>query len=144
MSAILETTNRLFLDDFRSPSDCVKYMHVTLGPDNLVYRDGYWTIVRTHEQFVKWITRHGLPDLISFDHDLGDEHYLLGNAKYTDWQAYYKDNKREMTGYDSAQWLIEYCLNWDKKLPLYIVHSMNTVGNENIRKLLDNFKKSQE
>jgi hypothetical protein len=30
-----------------------------------------WQIVRSYDEFVAWIERHGLPDFISFDHDLG-------------------------------------------------------------------------
>jgi hypothetical protein len=31
--------------------------------------------VRNDSEFVGWLTRHGTPDCISFDHDLSDEHY---------------------------------------------------------------------
>lgn len=128
-------TTKLFLDDFRSPSDCAKYMYRHIGSRNPIYLEGGWIIVRNFKEFQKWITKYGLPDLISFDHDLSDEHYLLGTAKYADWTQYYSEGKREMTGYDCAKWLIEYCQSWDKKLPEYIVHSESS-GKGNIEKIL--------
>ena len=68
-------------------------------------------------EFIQFIIEKGLPGLISFDHDLGEE----------------------KTGYDCAKFLVEYCLDHHTKLPEYLVHSQNPVGKENIEKLLDNF-----
>ena len=45
----------LYLDDVRTPK-----------ADN-------WEVVRNYDEFTTYITRHGIPDLISFDHDLGEE-----------------------------------------------------------------------
>jgi len=94
-------SKKLYLDDIRNPT--------TEG----------WEIVRSYSDFVKWIETNGTPDLISFDHDLGE----------TD----------EKTGYDCAKWLCEYC--WDNGLPIpeYNVHSANPVGRDNILHLLKNF-----
>ena len=64
---------KLFLDDIRVPFDCAKYMR----PDDLkyMYEDEQWDVVRTYDDFVGYIEHFGVPDLISFDHDLADEHY---------------------------------------------------------------------
>ena len=43
-------------------------------------------------------------------------------------------------GYDCAKWLVEYCIDYNKELPLYNIQSANPVGKENIDKLLKNFK----
>lgn len=112
---------KLFLDDIRLPKD-VKWMQMPLGP---------WAIVRSHDEFVKHIMQRGLPDFISFDHDLADEHYT-GGAKY--------DKYKEKTGYESAKWLVEYCMEYELHLPEYQVHSLNPIGKENIIGYLENFK----
>lgn len=76
--------------------------------------------VRSYTEFVNYITDHGLPDFISFDHDLG----------------------LEESGYDCAKWLVNYCLDHNFQLPKYDAHSQNPVGKENILSLLQNFKKN--
>ena len=112
---------KLYLDDLRTPT--------TEG----------WTIVRSYQEFVDWITKNGLPDIISFDHDLADVHY-----KHTDvlaWQEYYDQKNREMTGYDCAKWLCEYCWTNGVPIPRWNVHSANTVGRDNIESLLKHYEK---
>lgn len=78
--------------------------------------------VRCFQEFVDFIKQNGLPKLISFDHDLGEE----------------------KTGYDCAKWLVEYCMDMKLPLPKFSVHSQNSVGKENIQKLLDNFYQYQK
>jgi|AntRauTorckE6833_2_1112554.scaffolds.fasta_scaffold00015_22 hypothetical protein len=87
----------LYIDDERSPK---------------TERD--WVVVRTYNAFVTTIEERGMPEHISFDHDLGED---------------------EPTGYDCAKWLVE-----QGYVPQsYNVHSANPVGAENIRGLLDNW-----
>lgn len=88
----------LWLDDLRIPSKEYKW-------------------IKDYKEFINHIETYGLPDFISFDHDLGEEE----------------------TGYDCAKWLVEYCLNNDKKLPNFKVHSMNPIGKRNIEYLFKNF-----
>lgn len=122
----------LFLDDFRMPIDAFYY---TANP---LYTKTEWVIVRDYNQFVQYINEHGLPALISFDHDLADTHYdELNGVDVIDY-----DNLTEKTGYDCARWLIEYCLDHDNMpLPNYFIHSMNRVGAKNISSLLENYNK---
>lgn len=126
----------LFLDDERKPSD-VKWENIPLVP---------WTIVRSYDAFVHTITKSGLPLHITFDHDLGQEHYdyYRENAKnfhlFLSGQPYDYSKFREKTGYDCAKWLIEYCLDNKLTLPPFTVHSYNPVGKKNILDLLNNFK----
>lgn len=131
----------LFLDDYRQPIDCVKYMHTRIGPENLIYDKLNWHIVKHYPEFVQYIEKNGLPDVISFDHDLADEHYhermQNGVLNYTG-EAFGDDMNK--TGYHCAAWLIEYCLDNNKKLPRCIVHSMNPAGTENIQSLIYNFQ----
>jgi len=50
----------------------------------------------------------------------------------------------EKTGYDSAKWLVDFCINNNLELPNYLCHSQNPVGKENILKYLDNYIKSKQ
>ena len=65
----MEKKSMLFLDDIRKPLDAEAYTH------NLIYRQIPWYIVRNYEQFTQTIKENGIPQVISFDHDLADEHY---------------------------------------------------------------------
>jgi hypothetical protein len=121
----LQMAYNLFLDDFRDPR---------------VLKDlRTWVIVRNYNDFVKIITERGLPDLISFDHDLSFEHYPTTESDIPDYNTY-----KEKTGYHCASWLIDYCLHNDKPLPEWQVHSMNPVGRKNIAGLLIDFRRYQE
>lgn len=108
---------KLFLDDCRS------------APDST------WIVVRNYDQFVAFIEKHGVPDVISFDHDLGAEHYPKCTAdleKEIDYSKY-----TEKTGYDCAKWLVA-----NYSLPeSCVVHSMNPVGSKNIKFVLENARR---
>jgi hypothetical protein len=115
----------LFLDDVRVP--------MNIGDIQ------FWTIARSYSEFVKVITERGLPDLVSFDHDLAADHYPTCLA---DMQVSIDYNKyKEKTGYHCALWLVEYCKEHDEPLPQWQVHSMNPVGKINIARLLTRFEK---
>ena len=121
--AIIEPTptRQLFLDDLRVPTDCISYMHRRTAQYEL-YK-GKWIIVRNYSEFTYWICENGLPDLISFDHDLGIE------------------DEGHPSGMECAKWLVEYCLDNQLKLPRWLVHSANPAGAENITGLLISFEK---
>jgi len=134
--------NLLWLDDIRNPF---------LNEEGKVPTDKngeYYNInwVLNYEQFVKWIELFGLPDAISFDHDLADEHYTPEyfwdnyeeSKKFQEWRG---QNYQEKTGMDCAKWLVDYCMDNEKELPEIFVHSANPVGADNIKGLLDNFTK---
>jgi len=93
---------KLYLDDIRNPKS-----------------DG-WIVVRNYEDFVQYIDKNGLPDEISFDHDLGED---------------------VKTGYDCAKWLCEYCWMNGIPIPPYNVHSANPVGRDNIIGTLKSYEK---
>lgn len=127
---------KLFLDDIRNPKDCANGL--VPSKFNKLYWENDWFIVRTHNEFVDWITQNGLPDFISFDHDLADSHYTID---YSDLHWPFNNPDIEKTGYDSAKWLGNYCLENKKDLPNFIVHSQNPVGKMNIQGYLDNLIK---
>lgn len=122
---------KLFLDDFRFPEDAGNYMHPQFKS---LYNDPDWEVVRNYDQFVSFIERLGIPYIVSFDHDLADEHYAPTGISYDDFV--------EKTGYHCMKWMIQYITeNKIKELPKVIVHSANPVGVENIEKLWFNFKR---
>jgi hypothetical protein len=96
---------RLFLDDLRDPPE-----------------DGYfWWVVRSFDQFTWFIQEFGIPDVISFDHDLGMD---------------------SATGKDAANWLAEQDLDGTHKIPegfQFFVHSANPCGAANIQGFLDRY-----
>lgn len=106
---------RLFLDDVRT------------APDS------GWAVVRSYDAFVKVIEENGTPEVISFDHDLGFEHYPFGEQNPTTKIPY--DSYSEKTGYHCAKWCIE-----TGHIPeLAVVHSWNTVGSMNIANVLSKY-----
>lgn len=113
----------LFLDDLRLPQDAYSYKF------DKDYLELDWQIVRNYEMFTAFIEEHGIPEVVSFDHDLADKHYR-GEIDY--------NQLKEKTGYHCAQWLIEYCRKHDRNLPVIKVHTMNPVGDRNIKSLFKN------
>ena len=124
-------TYNLFLDDIRNPED--HYFK-----DNLIYEELDWIIIRNYEDFITYIEHKGIPNIISFDHDLGFDLFL--EKDYEDY-----DPATEKTGADCARLLINYCL--DNNLPVterIYIHSQNPVGAANIQSLFETYKKLYE
>lgn len=94
---------RLYIDDERNPRT-----------------DYNWCVVRTYDDAIDYILTYGLPEYISFDHDLGTP----------------------KTGYDIASEIIR--LDMDKLIDIpstftYNVHSANVCGAKNIQGILDSY-----
>ncbi len=104
---------RLFLDDIRN------------APNS------EWAVVRSFEEFVAYVEKNGVPDVISFDHDLAFEHYPFCDPDPEEKINY--ERFKEKTGLHCAQWLIEAGYG----IKLWRVHSQNPVGAENIQKYLE-------
>lgn len=98
-------TYKLFLDDERDP----------IGQD--------WIIVRSYDDFALIIEEFGVPEFISFDHDLGEN---------------------SATGYACAKWLVGYCIGAGEKIPDFYVHSQNPVGKANIEAYISSAKRYME
>jgi hypothetical protein len=112
----------LFLDDERDPID------VAWGTwqEKELYRTGDWLIVRSWTEMLEIIINFGLPTIISFDHDLGEN---------------------TPDGYEITKRLCNLIINAGYELPddfRFIVHSKNPVGAENIRCYMENFLKAYE
>jgi hypothetical protein len=119
----------LYLDDFRVPRDSYDHSYQP------IYISLDWEIVRSYDEFVKIILEKGIPEVISFDHDLADAHYEQPtHLNY--------DECKEKTGYHCAKWLINYCIDNKKEIPaMILVHSLNPAGTLNIRSLFNTYYK---
>lgn len=116
----------IYLDDYRQPIDSFDYSNNQLYLLN-------WVIVRNYDEFVKTIEEKGIPEMMSLDHDLANEHYK-SQQEYSEYE--------EKTGYHCAKWFIDYCIDNKKELPATIlIHSMNPAGSQNIKSLFDTYKK---
>lgn len=116
----------IFLDDERNPGQ-VTWVEMP---------SVFWTIVRSYDEFCKLLETEDQIDFVSFDHDLADVHYGHGlNDDKIPYNSY-----KEKTGMHCAIALTEWCMDNNKPLPDFQVHSMNPVGTRNIRGLLDQFR----
>ncbi len=101
----------LFLDDDRNVED------VTWGNTKFFESKHRWVVVRTAAQFVATLISEGIPSRISFDNDIKD---FTGH------------NGSEITGYDIAKSLVNYCIDNSIRLPKVQAHSMNVVDQPKI------------
>lgn len=109
----------IYLDDIRIPT-MSHSLNKGLG---LEYSE--WIIIRNYFDFIKIIDDNfDKIELISFDHDL----------------ACYKSAK-EYTGKDAVDYLINYCIDNNKSLPDWYLHTDNTCGRENMTSIILNYLK---
>lgn len=96
---------KLFIDDEREP----------VG-------DG-WIVARNSEAAMMAVAVYGMPDYISFDHDLGGDDTVMR----------------------FLHWLADTCLEDHTTFTFgYNVHSQNPVGRDNIIGFIESFKRSQQ
>jgi hypothetical protein len=107
----------LFIDDVRELTD------ITGLPE------GDWAVVRSYSEVMSYLLIKGMPDFISFDHDLGDDNY----DGYKIAQDLCKCDDAERTKG------VEY-LTFPDGFD-FSVHSANPVGSENIRMYMNNYLK---
>jgi len=129
----------LWLDDNRNPQSPIWINQY--APE---YANGGRVIwVKNYNDFIDWIQRNKVPDMVAFDHDLAHEHYRKSmydeDEHYSD---YYTDGTFvEKTGYDAAKWLVDYVNEHDLKFPEFVVQSANPIGKKNIIEYIKNAKK---
>lgn len=123
----------LYLDDERFPTEI---------PPTI----DRWEIVRNYEDFKKFIINFvqenkELPVIISFDHDLADEHveYYLDHQG----QAIDYNELQEKTGLHCAKWLTELCDKNNLETNYLSVHSHNPIGAHNIMHWLNYWLKGK-
>lgn len=121
----------LWLDDARDPFDkdftpfVALYNPFLNEPHKIVW-------VKNYEEFTTYLATHELPDAISFDHDLADEHYDP-TIKPEDY--------KEKTGMDCVKWLVIVVHGEKLKLPICIYHTANPAGKINMESYINNAKK---
>jgi len=131
----------IFIDDMRNPNDA--YLHLDTGilKISLVEHSGIhqdeWVIARTYDEFVNYIIHLGLPDVVSFDHDLHEEHIKHYFTVTQDIGVIEYGNLKEKTGKHCAEYLVQ---EWKKQnKPKHIktfVHSANRWGQITIKEVL--------
>jgi hypothetical protein len=130
-----------FLDDQRNPNDAYLHLDGSQSTISLVEHTGIhqddWVIMRTYDEFVKCVTHLGLPDVVSFDHDLHEEHIKHYFMVTQDIGVIEYGNLKEKTGKHCAEYLVQ---EWKKQnKPKHIktfVHSANQWGQINIKEVL--------
>lgn len=119
------TDRWLYLDDMRTPT----------------YER--FDVVRNYYEFQAYITGNGIPDYISFDHDLSEEHLIdyADQVSKFGFQTPIYDLYTEKTGLDCAKWLCEEYLRENPKTVLKKigVHSHNPIGSLNIQSYINSF-----
>lgn len=114
---------KLFLDDCRVPKDVLIYKSLS------IYDKEHWIIVKNFNQFVDYIRRKGIPEVISFDHDLCDFYYS-------------EEETKEKTGHDAVKWFIDYLEEHQiKTLPDCLFHSQNPIGNLAMTQTWNDYKR---
>jgi hypothetical protein len=116
----------IFLDDKRVPN----MSHNRDKGLGVAYSDeSKWVIVRDYFEFVDLINKSfDKIKLISFDHDLACFKKIGGV-------------REEYTGKTAADYLINFCLDNNKKFPGWYVHTDNTSGRGNIIGSITNYLK---
>lgn len=135
----------LFLDDIRDVAQAFIYprrsksgivmLDKTLTSVSEISHEN-WVVVRSYDEFVDTINNRGIPGVVSFDHDLHEEHieYYFKYVKQHNQIDY--DCFTHKTGYHCAVYLRDYCKSKNVKLPICYVHSANIVGANNIKRVL--------
>ena len=98
----------LWLDDLRDPKDFIK---------NYNSYSVIW--IKDYSRFIEFVNEGHLPDIVDFDHDLGEG----------------------KSGYECAKYLVNWCIDNNVRLPEIVIHSSNPVGRGNIESLVNSYKK---
>ena len=125
----------LWLDDLRDPNDILWKDYIPL------YFSCELTWVKNYDDFCDWIIKNGLPTTICFDHDLGSD---ISREKVKNGMSKSRARKEKIgtkTGMDAAKWLVDYCIDNDLDLPMWIIQSANPVGKDNINGILTSYRK---
>lgn len=131
----------LFLDDQRNPENAYLNLDSSASKISLVkysrVHEDDWVIARTYDHFVKSLKYFGLPDVVSFDHDLDDEHIKHYFMVTQETGVIEYGNLKVKTGKHCAEYLVK---EWNKQAkPKQIktfVHSANHWGQIEIKKIL--------
>ena len=120
----------LWLDDQRNPEQYFKKPKLNSQAwvrNNDYYQNNVFNQyspnfvwVKNLKEFASYIHNNGLPQIISFDHDIKPK-------------GFQGDHEN---GADCAQWLVDYCQKNNLKLPQCFVHSANKNKRVNVEAIL--------
>lgn len=127
----------LWVDDMRNP---YKYFNKKSTSKYFLRNKSFYTDlmkqykinfvwVKNLYQFIEYIEKNGVPEFISFDHDLNNRG---GGEGLSDEQ------KLNNNGANCAMWLVKYCQKTHSKMPKFFIHSANDRGSEEINRILNN------
>ena len=114
----------LYLDDVRIPTD------------------GSWQVVKNYNEFTSHVRLNGLEnyEVISLDHDLGDEATTeFYNNALPNYTLNYDNIINEKTGLDCVKWLVAESMNKSIPLPQIYIHSANPIGSANMMGYINNY-----
>jgi len=108
----------LLLDDVRTLNEVYEMTK------DIDYKNNEWIIAEDYHEFIKLIEdkykqNSILPEIISFDHDIGEDY----------------------TGKDCAKWFIDFCIDNNLQIPKIKIHSMNPIGKQNIANLFSDYQR---
>jgi hypothetical protein len=133
----MKTNNfKLFLDDIRMPDAAFIYEERIKLLDKTHTRSCEWEIVRNYNDFCEFIDKFGIPEIVSFDHDLCEEHIKhyfdvtskVGVIEY--------GNLKTKTGKHCAEYFVDKWKAAGKPKVYVLVHSANRWGQTEIKNVL--------
>lgn len=131
----MENLTILWLDDQRDPykylstkSKSATFARNKQFYDNLLKQyNANFVWVKNLYQFIDYIEKNGIPQFVSFDHDLNNRG---GGEGLSDEQ------KINNNGVNCAKWLVDYCKQNNQPLPKFYVHSANPKHGPEINRVL--------
>jgi hypothetical protein len=119
---------KLYLDDLRDPSytygealvpgeQVARHLE---SPRQVGFAPALWVVARSTEEAKKLVLDRGMPEVMSLDHDLGDQDRAM----------------------DFLTWLANEYWDGTQPIPMVIVHSANPIEAENLRSFADSWKRS--
>lgn len=138
----------LFLDDVRTPREAALWGETPIIGllEKSKIPEGEWDIVRSYEEFVKFIQANGIPDVVSFDNDLWDvtsstatNDQLVKQFQMLGWQEF-----EIKTGAHCAQYLVDACRAYNRSIPTYYIHTANSAARPIIKEILENARNNSQ
>jgi len=131
----MENLTILWLDDQRDPykylstkSKSATFARNKQFYDNLLKQyNANFIWVKNIYQFIDYVEKNGIPQFVSFDHDLNNRG---GGEGLSDEQ------KINNNGVNCAKWLVNYCKQNNQPLPKFYVHSANPKHGPEINRVL--------
>ena len=127
---------KLFLDDFRQPRDAQLSGSTQMLLEASETDGSDWLVVRTYDDFIKTIEDKGMPEMISFDHDLTPTHMKIYMQSADRNSLNYNAIGMDKTGYHCAMVFEECWMEMDKPKVKVYIHTANHIGARNIKQVL--------